>query len=138
MFDERRAKRLVDLELGGLHEGIVTKKRSLEELLGDEEPKCVTREGEDYPFDEEILRAFREVTSPEERRKLRLPVTLRFHADLENQASLDDGVAAEVLRRLEGFGAAYPFREGRMWIPYSLAMQILTRYPTAFQTLMTL
>ncbi len=89
-------------------------------------------------FDREVLSKFGDEASPEERRRLRLPVTLRFHADLEDQASLDDEVAAEILRRLEGFGSAYPFRDGKMWIPYSLAIQMLVGYPTVFQTIVTL
>ncbi len=138
VFDERRVERLVDLEMGSLHHGLVIKKRSLQDLLGEEEPRCVTREGEDYLFDREVLERLAAVTSEAERRSLRLPLTLRFHADLQNQASLDDELEAEVLRRLEGFGKAYQFREGRMWIPYSLAMQIMLKYPTAFQRVLTL
>ncbi len=124
--------------MGGLHQGLVTRKRTLQDLLEDEEPKCVTREGEDYAFQGEVLDKLASVTSEYERGRLRLPITLRFHADLQDQASLDDQLAAGVLRRLEGFGKAYQFREGRMWIPYSLALQLLMDYPTAFQRIITL
>lgn len=138
MFDDRRVEKLVDLEMGKLHQGLVIRRRTLQDLLEDEEPRCVTREGEDHVFDREVLEKLAAVTSMEERGKLRLPLTLQFHADLQNQASLDDQLAAEVLRRLERFGKAYQFRKGRMWIPYSLAMQLLMNYPTVFQRIMTL
>ncbi|MEE9600183.1 MAG: hypothetical protein V3W22_00580 [Thermoplasmata archaeon] len=38
-----------------------------------------------------------------------------------------------MLRRLEGFGKAYPFRDGRMWLPYSIGFELVRKYPTAFQ-----
>lgn len=138
MFDDRRVEKLIDLEMGVLHQGLVVKRKSLQDLLGEEEPRCVTREGKDHVFDRESLEALAAVTTPEERGKLRLPITFRFHADLRNETSLDDETAAGVLRRLEGLGKAYPFREGRMWIPYSLALQLLLKYPTVFQRIATL
>ncbi len=44
-----------------------------------------------------------------------------------------DGVAAEVLRRAESFGAAFPFRGGRMHLPASLGVDLVSRYRGAIQ-----
>lgn len=136
MFDEGVADRWMALEMRSLHAGLVVRKRSLAELLREEAPQTATRDGEVHAFDPAILRRVTEVTTEEERARLRLPVTLRFHLSLEDACSLEDELAAEVFRRLEGFGKAYPFREGRAWLPYSLGLALLLRYPTVVQRLL--
>jgi len=64
---------------------------------------------------------------------LRLPITLLFASDLEDACYLTDEVAAAVLRRAEGFGPAFPFREGRMVLPASLGVDLVSRYKGAIQ-----
>lgn len=136
LVDEETLDRWVGLEMGGLHRGLVTRRKSLARLLEEEDPRCTTRDGEAYPFDRDDLRKLAAVTSEEERGRLRLPITLRFHGDLENQVSVEDELAAAVLRRLAGVERAYPFREGRAWFPYSLGLEFTLRYPTAVQRLL--
>ncbi|MEE9237363.1 MAG: DUF61 family protein [Thermoplasmata archaeon] len=65
-------------EARGVHQGLVVRKRSLKELLPQEKPICLTREGEDYGFDRESLERFAAVTIEQEREKLRLPITALF------------------------------------------------------------
>lgn len=124
------------LEMRGLAHGLVTRRKSLAELLQEERPGCRTKEGDDYLFEVEVLRRFAAVTSPEEQAQLRLPITLTFHAEMGDQCCLDDETAAEALRRLEHFGKAYPFRDDRMWLPYALGLELLMKYPTAFQRML--
>lgn len=136
MGKENAVDRWIGLEMRGLHLGLVTRKKTLERLLEADTPRCVTRDGEEYLFDREELGQLAAVASAEERQRLRLPVTLRFHADLDNQASLEDELAARVLRRLAGVEKAYPFRDGRAWFPYSLGLEFTLKYPTAVQRLL--
>ncbi|MFQ5908419.1 MAG: DUF61 family protein [Thermoplasmata archaeon] len=136
LHDEDAVDRWVGLEMGKLTYGLVTRTKSLRELLEEDEPHATTREGERYPFDKTVLQKLAAVTSEAERGRLRLPITLRFHLDLENQASVEDELAAAVLRRLGGVEQAYPFREGRAWFPYSLGLEFLLQYPTAVQRLL--
>ncbi len=44
-----------------------------------------------------------------------------------------DPVAAEALRRAEGFGPAFPYRDGRMYLPVSLGVDLVSRYGGALQ-----
>ncbi len=138
MFDEKATDRWLGFEMRGIHRGLVTRKRSLQQLLQQEVPRCTTKEGEDYLFEKDVLLRFAEVTSREEREKLRLPISLYFHAEMEGQCRLDDELAGDVLRRLEGFGKAYPFRDGKMWLPYSIGLELTVKYPTAVQRLFAL
>ena len=38
-----------------------------------------------------------------------------------------------MLRRLESFGPAFPFRDGRMHLPLSLGVDLVSRYRGALQ-----
>lgn len=79
------------------------------------------------------LRRWAQRSSEEEQGRLRLPLTLNFDPEVHDSCFLDDEVGAAVLRRLEGFDRAYPWRDGRMWIPYSLGFELLGPYPTTLQ-----
>lgn len=131
--DDRIVNRWIALEMRGINRGLVVKRRLLADLLREVEPQAVTREGEPYLFGAGELARLETATTREEQGRLRLPITLRFHFDLENQCSLDDELATAVFRRLEGFGKAYPFREGRAWLPYALGLDLVRRYPTVLQ-----
>lgn len=68
--------------------------------------------------------------------RLRLPITLNFPADVPDSAYVIDEQGADVLHRLEGWGDAYPYRDGKMWIPVSLAVDLLLRFEGVLQRLM--
>jgi hypothetical protein len=46
-------------------------------------------------------------------------------ADYEDSAYLTDEIGAKALHALEKFGAAFPYRDGRMVLPHSLAVDIV-------------
>ncbi len=88
------------------------------------------------PFDKEVLRRLTDLASEEAQARLRLSITLRFHPDLENQATGEDELAAGVLRRSCQGERAYPFREERAWYPYLLGWEFLRQCPAAVQRLL--
>lgn len=120
-------------ELASANRGLVTRKRRLSDLLREKDPRCVTREGESYEFDRQALSRF--AAAVPEGEELLLPITLHFSSTIMDSCYISDEVAAETIRRLEGFGEAYPLLEGKMWLPNSLAYAILQKYPTIFQGL---
>ncbi len=121
------------LELRRLHGGLVTRRRTLASLLKEARPACETQDGDPYFFDRRVLEAFAAVLSAEECARLKLPILLRFTTTVPDQCSVDSETAAAAIKRLEGIEKAYPFRDGRMWVPHSLAMEWVRRYPTAIQ-----
>ncbi|HKZ89307.1 MAG TPA: DUF61 family protein [Thermoplasmata archaeon] len=125
--------RWVAFELGRLNAGLVTEKKSLAALLAEDSPACRTREGGTHPFDRDVLTRVRGALDSEEAETLRLPITLFVSGDVDDSASLRDGPAAKVLRTLESFGAAFPFRDGRMYLPHSLALDLVRRYGGVLQ-----
>lgn len=123
-------------EFDKLNAGVVTRPRSLRALLEDPHARLETRDGAPYEVERATLERLAAACTPEERERLRLPVTLHFPADVGDSACVLDELAAEVLRRVEGWGPAYPFRDGRMWLPQSLAVDLLLRHGGALQRLM--
>ncbi len=117
-----------------LNTGIVTRPKSLEALL--EDPTVETKDGELLQLDRQTLGRLDAVCTPAERGRLRLPITVHFTADVGDSAYVIDELAADVLHRLEGWGAAYAYRDGRMWLPHSLAVDLLLRYGGALQRMM--
>jgi uncharacterized protein (UPF0216 family) len=122
-------------EFDRLNVGVVTRPRSLQSLLR-EDALLETKEGEPYHIDRGTLDRFASACSDAERARLRLPVTIHFSADVGDSAYVIDALAVEILRRLERWGAAYPYREGKTWLPQSLAVDLLLRYGGALQRLM--
>jgi len=125
--------RWVERESRNLNASLVTAKKSLETLLREERPSCRTRDGEEWPIDREGLERLAAACGPGEAEALRLPLAVHFSSDLSDACYITDAIAAEVLRKAEGFGPAYPFREGRMYLPLSLGVDLVSRYKGAIQ-----
>ena len=135
VFREGSAAKWLEHEFRGLNTGFVVRTRSLRELHALAEPSCTSREGETVPIDPAALERLAAACRPGDDAALQIPMTLRFSSDLADVCFLTDPLAAEVLRRAEGFGAAYPFRDGRMFLPLSLGVDLLSRYGGAVQGL---
>ena len=119
--------RWISFELGRLNAGLVTEKKRLAQLRGEALPACRTREGDVHEFDRAALERLASALEPAEREALRLPITLFVSGDLEDTVYLTDPLAAKALRTTEGFGAAYPYRDGRMHLPHALAVDLVRR-----------
>ncbi len=133
--DSRVLRKWLEHEMSTVHRGMVTRKKSLESLLKMEDPHCLTREGQRHPFDVGVLSGLSRATPPEKRSILMLPITIFFDLKVENQCYISDEAAADVVREVEGFGDVYPFRGGKMWLPYSIGMDLIRKYKGAIQQL---
>jgi uncharacterized protein (UPF0216 family) len=124
--------RWISFELGRLNAGLVVERKSLSRLLQEAEPSSRTREGDPHPFDREVLVRFASVLSVEEAAELRLPLTLTLRGE-SDEAILTDAIGAKALRALEKFDRAFEFRDGRMAVPHSLAVDMTRRYGGVLQ-----
>ena len=131
--DSGSIERWMERESRNLNTGLVTAKKSLAALLREERPSCRTRDGGEWSMDKAVLVRLSGSVEQGGSDALRLPITLHFASDLEDACYLTDEVAAAVLRRAEGFGPAFPFREGRMVLPASLGVDLVSRYKGAIQ-----
>lgn len=119
--------RWISFELGRLNAGLVVEKKSLARLRNEVRPMCRTREGEEHAFDPAVLERFAAVLTTDEAEALRLPITLFVSGDLEDTVYVSEETAARALRQVERFGEAFPYREGRMYLPHSLAVDLVRR-----------
>ncbi len=119
--------RWISLELGRLNAGLVVERKSLARLRQETRPACRTREGEEHAFEPEALERLARVLNDRDAEALRLPITLFVTGDLADSAYLPEELAAKAVRAVEGFGPAFPYREGRMYLPHSLAVDLARR-----------
>lgn len=119
--------RWIALEVGRINAGLVVARKSLAQLRAEPRPACVTREGGEHGFDRPALDRLAAVLSREEAEALRLPITLFATGELEDHVYVSEELAAKALRSLEKYGAAFPFRDGRMYLPHSLAVDLVHR-----------
>ena len=124
--------RWISLELGRLNSHLVIEKKTLARLLGEPEPACRTRQGELHPFEPGALARFASVLTRDEADALRLPLTLTVRGESDD-AILTDELGAKALRAVEKFDQAFRFRDGRMAVPHSLAMDLVRRHGGVLQ-----
>src|SRR6266540_48014 len=79
------------------------------------------------PAERRARRREEEPRAAPRRGESRLPITLLVSGDSADSAVLADALAAKALRALEKFDRAFPFRDGRMMLPHSLAVDIVRR-----------
>lgn len=135
MFRDGSIAKWLEHEYRGLNAGYVVRTRSLRDLRADPDPACVSCEGERMPIDRAALDRLAAACVGGDEDALQVPITLRFASDLEDACFLPDPLAADVLRRAEGWGVAYPFRDGRAYLPLSLGVDLVSRYGGAVQAL---
>ncbi len=126
-------ERWTERESRSLNAGLVTARRSLAALLREAAPACTSRDGEPWPIDRGALERLAAVCTPSEAEALRLPIPLHVSSELDDACYITDPVAADVLRRAESFGPAFPHRDGRMYLPLSLGIDLVSRYGGAIQ-----
>ncbi len=119
--------RWISLELGRLNAGLVVERKSLASLQREERPACRTREGDEHAFERAALDRLARALTDREAESLRLPITVFVTGDLADSAYVSEEAAAHALRAAEGFGPAFPYREGRMYLPHSLAVDLARR-----------
>ncbi len=119
--------RWISLELGRLNAGLVVERKSLAQLRREDRPTCRTREGEEHAFEPAVLERLAQVLGEREAEALRLPMTVFVTGDLADSAYVSEELAARALRAVESFGPAFPYRGGRMYLPHSLAVDLVRR-----------
>jgi len=124
-------RKLMEIEYRNIDAVMVTRGRKLKDLLQEDTPTCTAKDSSPYRFDKQRLHDLADKLT--EKEKLRLPITLTFNVKLSDYCYITDETASAVLRRLEDFGPAYKYRDGRMWMPASLGMHLIRKYGRIIQ-----
>jgi uncharacterized protein (UPF0216 family) len=125
--------RWMGMEIARINDGIVAGRRSLADLLDEEDPKGVTRGGGEYHFNRETLATLASRLPGAIRGALKLPILFFFDVDVRDSCYLADGTAVEALRALGDLGEGRRLSGGRLWVARAIAFAIARKYPTAVQ-----
>ena len=134
--DESTLLRWMRLEIGRINDGVVAERKRLSELLREERPSSVTKGGNRYDFDRQVLLRLEQALPGELQRRLRLPILFYFDSTVPDSFFLVDEVAVRVLQCLEEISPLRRMQGGRLWIAKPLVYDIMNRYPTAVQIMM--
>jgi uncharacterized protein (UPF0216 family) len=131
--EESVLSRWMGMEIARINDGIVAGRRSLADLLAEEDPKAVTRGGGEYHFSRETLATLAGRLPEGTRRTLMLPLLFFSDMDVRDSCYLTDETAVEALRALGDLGEGRRVTGGRLWIARAIAFSIARKYPTAVQ-----
>lgn len=134
--DESTLLRWMRLEIGRINDGIVSERKRLSHLLAEECPSSVTKGGDRYDFDRDILLRLGQALPGELQRRLRLPILFYFDSTVPDSFFLADEAAVQALQDLGEISSLRRMQGGRLWIAKSLAYAIMNRYPSAMQVVM--
>lgn len=124
-------ERWLKLELGQVHDSLVSAPLPLSKLLEMDRPVAQTRAGDAHEFDPAILEDLAAPLDDATRDKLKLPITIRFDRQAMGNCYIQDPTAIEALKALEE--AHVSVRDGKLWMSKPLAMDLAKRYRTCFQ-----
>jgi hypothetical protein len=124
------------LEIGRINDGVVAERRRLSELIREEHPSSVTKGGNRYDFDRQVLLRLEQALPGELQRRLRLPILFYFDSTVPGSFFLADEAAVRALQCLEEISSLRRLQCGRLWIAKPLVYDIMNRYPTAVQIMM--
>lgn len=125
------------LEMGKINDGVVARRRRLSELISEERPVSVTRDGAEFVFDREVIRILGEKLPPRLHPRLKLPVIFFFDSTVPDSCLLTDEVALEALQTLGELSRFREFSGGKLWVGRAIVYAIMRKYPTAIQIMMT-
>jgi hypothetical protein len=116
------------LEIGRINDGVVAERRRLSELLREERPSSVTKGGNRYDFDRQVLLRLEQALPGEWQRRLRLPILFYFDSTVPDSFFLADEAAVRALQCLEEISPLRRMQGGRLWIAKPLVYDIVN-YP---------
>ncbi|MDI6720185.1 MAG: DUF61 family protein [Methanomicrobiales archaeon] len=136
MTDDAVFLRWMRTELGRINRGIVSERKTLEDLLQEVKPASRTRGGEEHLYRRDVLQRLGEALPKDLHGRLRLPILFYFDTEVSDSAYLTDRTAAQALQELGELSPLRTFRDGRLWVSRAIVYAILQKYPTAVQTVM--
>ncbi|HOX34724.1 MAG TPA: DUF61 family protein [Methanoregulaceae archaeon] len=134
--DESVLSRWIGLEVSRMNEGLVRERLPLALLLSSEKPSSVTRNGELYQFDRDLIENLEKVLPDDLRHRLKLPIFFYLASDTPDSCSCPDEAALSVLQLLGEINPLRTMQGERFWISRPIVYAIQKKYPTMIQIVM--
>ncbi|WP_245527534.1 DUF61 family protein [Methanosalsum zhilinae] len=125
--------RWMRVELGKLNRGVVANRKTLSQLLLEERPSSVTKSGDEYLFNEQIIEMLAEKLPGEIHDNLKFPIFFFNTIKVDESCYLNDKYALRALQILGELGESRSLHEGKVWVGKSIAYSIMKKYPSAIQ-----
>lgn len=136
LSDDSVLMRWMRTEINKMNESIVFERKSLVQLLQEENPSTKTKAGKDHFFETSTLKNLGEKLPKNLQEKLKLPILFFFDNEVPDSCYLNDAYALEALQALGEISRLRTMQQGRLWVGRSIAYLIMKKYPTAVQIVM--
>lgn len=134
-MDENRFKKIISSQLKSLNTGMVSQKKSLKELLDEENPSVETRDGKDHYFEYEHLEKIEESIPLYKKDELKLPIIVYNDPSLD-QCYVKRRIEGEVIKNLIGLENK-TIKDDRTWFSKPLITEMIREYDDIFQFVWT-
>jgi hypothetical protein len=134
--DESVLSRWMGMELKKMNAGIVSERRTLVSLLGEDCPSAPTKGGDTHWFRREILVDLGERLPGHLTARLRLPIIFILSPDVPDSCSCSDGTAFAALQALGEISPLRTFEGGKFWVARAIAYAMVQKYPSVIQVVM--
>jgi len=134
--DESVMRKWMGLEIRKINEAVVAERKTLSALLSEESPSSMTKGGDEYVFDRDVLEKMKEMLPKDIRDRLRLPVLFYFDSTVPDSCFLADETAVRALQELGELSRLRSVREGKVWIKKPIVFAIAAKYRKAVQIVM--
>lgn len=134
-MDDNRFKKIISSQLKNLNTGMVSQKKSLKDLLKEENPSVETRKGERHQFKNEHLKKIEDSIPIYKMDELKLPIMVYNDPSLD-QCYVKMRVEGEVLKNLIGLEDK-TLKDERIWFSKPLIAETIREYDDIFQFIWT-
>jgi uncharacterized protein (UPF0216 family) len=131
--NDRALMRWLKFEASNINSNLVSRQVAISDLLKMDKPKTLTKTGEEYLFDIEVLQNFNNTISILNQRRLKLPVFIYKDLRVRDSCFISDKTAFSALLETKDLDPMYKFEDDKVWFSRVIGHDIARKYPTLFQ-----
>ncbi len=131
--NERAFEKWLKFEYHNINKNLVIQKVSIADLLEMENPKVLTKEGEEYTFNIASLQKLGKAIPAYYHRQLKLPITFYKDLRVKDSCFITDDIAIKALQQSNDLDQLYRPKDDKVWLSRPLAHEIANKYPTLVQ-----
>jgi len=121
------------LEMGRINDGVVAERKRLSDLIREEQPRSITRGGQEFALDKSTIYLLGERLPVSLHTLLKLPIIFYFDSTVQDSFLLTDEAALESLQRLGELSDMREITGGRLWVGRAIVYAIMRKYPGMIQ-----
>jgi len=134
-MEENRFKKLITSQLKTLNTGMVSQKKSLNNLLEDEKPSVKKRDGGKHYFEKDHLKKLEEIVPIHKKDEMKLPIVVYNDPSLD-RCYVKGKVEGEVVKKMIGLENK-TIQKDKTWFSKPLIADMIREYDDIFQFVWT-